>query len=138
MKNLKKKIAIIIFKQKILNNSFIFLIPRIALRLFSKSLLMMSHGIKYVFLKNDILNLKASNILYMPITSKLEFLKIISQYKKMFFGFKFKNLFFPFNSLQKFNYLQFFSVNNFILNLRIFYFFFLKYILVLKRKILKF
>lgn len=134
MNNLKKKISIILFKQQLKKNDFLFLLPSIAIKK-SNSSLKLLHGIKFIFLKNQILTLATSNLVYTFLKSKVDLLKLITQYKKNFFGLKVKNLYFSFRTLQKFNYLKFFIIKNFISNLKTFYFYFLRYIFILRKKI---
>jgi hypothetical protein len=134
MINLKKKISIILFTHQLKLKSFILLIPSIALRFFLKQNLITSHGIKYIFLKNEILRLKTSNLMYLSVNSKEDLLTLLFQYKKLYYGFKFKNLFFIFNSIQKFNYLKFLNIQKFIFNLKFYFLFFIKYIFLFNKK----
>lgn len=137
MKNLKKKISIILFQKQFKKNSLVLILPSLAVKLSSNIMKKSIHGIKSIFFKNNILSLNISNISYLFFNTKHLCLKTLQQYKKTFLGFKFNNLYFSFDVIQKFNYVKFLNLKNFILNLKNFYFYFLKYIFAFKKKIIK-
>jgi hypothetical protein len=135
MNNLKKSISIILFQKQLAKNSFVLILPALAVRL-SPIIIKSIHGIKSIFLKNNILPLNISNISYLFFSNKQLLLTVLLQYKKTFLGFKFNNLYFSSKTLQNFNYLKFFKLKNFLLSLKNFYFYFLKYIFAFKKKII--
>lgn len=137
MKNLKKKISLILFQKQFQKNSLILILPALAVQLSPIMLKNPVHGIKSIFLKNNKLSLNISNISYLFFNTKQLLLKTLLQYKKTFLGFKFNNLYFSSNVIQKFNYLKFLNLKIFILNLKNFYFYFLKYIFAFKKRIIK-
>jgi len=137
MKNLKKKISLILFQKQFQKNSLILLLPTLAVQLSPIILKKPVHGIKSIFFKNNKLSLKISNISYLFFNTKQLLLKTLLQYKKTFLGFKCNNLYFSSDTIQKFNYLKFLNLKNFILNLKNFYFYFLKYIFAFKKRIIK-
>lgn len=135
MNNLKKSISLILFQKQLSKAPFVLILPTLAVRL-SLSSLKPTHGVKFLFLKNKRLSLNISNISYLFFASKQVLLKTVLQYKKTFLGYKFNNLYFPAKVLDSFNYLKYFNLTFFLLNLKKIYFYFLKYFFALKKKII--
>jgi hypothetical protein len=135
MNNLKKSISLILFQKQLYKNPFVLILPTLAIRL-SPSSLKLTHGVKFLFLKNKRLSLNISNISYLCLPSKQLLYKTILQYKKTFLGYKFNNLYFSAKVLDNFNYLKYFNLTFFLLNLKKIYFYFLKYLFALKNKII--
>jgi hypothetical protein len=130
----KKKIAIILFNKQLYENSYFILIPRMAMEQATKNI-QFSHGIKYLFSKNTTLIIKTTNILYLNLRLKMELQQFLNRYKKKFFGFKFKNLYFPALTISIFNYIKFFSLQKFLYDLRNLFGFLPFFIFALKKKI---
>jgi hypothetical protein len=135
MNSLKKSISLILFQNQFYKTPFVLILPTLAAQR-SPSLLKSTHGVKFLFLKNKKLSLNMSNISYLFFASKQLLYKILLQYKKTFLGCKFKNLYFSAKVLDYFNYLKYFNLTFFLLNLKKIYFYFLKYFFALKKKII--
>lgn len=131
--NLKKNISIILFQKQFQKTPFFLILPALAIQLASGKIKNNIHGIRSVFLKNNMLPLNISNISYFFFQTKYLLLNMVLQYKKTFLGFKFQNLYFSSIVFQKFNYLKFFNIKNFLLSLKTFYFYFLRYIFAFKK-----
>lgn len=131
--NLKKTISLILFQKQFQKTPFFLILPALAVQLSSVRSKNNIHGIRSVFFKNNILSLNISNISYFFFKTKYLLLNMLLQYKKTFVGFKFQNLYFSSVVFQKFNYLKFFKIKNFLLSLKTFYFYFLRYIFAFKK-----
>lgn len=137
MKNLKKKINIILFKQHLISEFPMLWLPLLAIKNINfnqTKFFLFKHGIKYILSLNNCLNLNISNISYLLLKSTAEFLEIFTYYNKVFFGVKFKNLYFSSEVMRMFNYIKFLYLNFFLIHLKSFYFYFLTYLFSIKKK----
>jgi hypothetical protein len=128
-----KKASILKFKRFFELTSYILLLPKIFIKHLKNITYLncLNYYFKYSYPFFSTYNF--SNLICISSLTKISFLKILNTYYNKYFSFKFKNLYFNTFSSIFFNFLSTINVKKFILKLKYFLFYFIKYIYTFNR-----
>lgn len=132
---LKKKITKVLNLRKHNNSSFVFLIPTIVLQFnLLKVTFPFAYGVFNQLKKNKDISAPIINS-YKILKNKIDLFTVVIKSKQIFYMLKFKNLYFSSYTFARYNFSQFFLLNNFIVHLRKLYFYFFTYLFFFKKKL---